>query len=157
MGQVIYIGSIREYLELSEKKTKDPGKFRKIEIVYDLNKIRKERNEMTDKSNDEKRFTKEEARVNTYLAEHKGVSYREACLAVLDSSEGLGETKKEFNELTKDEILRVKRNIDDIVYNLSQVKKSDAFNESDQKSLDEAYSKVQKVAGNLQVIIDKQD
>ncbi|GAI69058.1 unnamed protein product [marine sediment metagenome] len=41
-----------------------------------------------------KKFTKVEARVNTYLAEHKGVSYKEACFAVLDSSDGLGETER---------------------------------------------------------------
>ncbi|MBA7480870.1 hypothetical protein ES707_16333 [subsurface metagenome] len=41
-----------------------------------------------------KKFTKVEARVNTYLAEHKGVSYKEACFAVLNNSDGLGETKR---------------------------------------------------------------
>ena len=156
MGQVVYIGSIREYLELDKKKTGNPDKYKKIEIVYNFDQIKKEVLNMTDQKNDEKRFSKEEARVNTYMAENKGVSYREAVLACLDSSEGLPESKKEFNELTKDEIIRAKRNIDNIVYSLSEAKNSDAFNESDQKLLDEAYSKVQEVAKNLRVIVDKQ-
>jgi hypothetical protein len=155
MGQVVYIGSIREYLELDKKKTKDPDKFRKIEIIYDLNKIRKERSEMTDKSNDEKRFTKEEAKVNTYMAEHKGVSYREACLAVLDSSEGLGETKEEFTDLTSDEIIRAKKMIDDIIYNLSLAKKSDSFRKIDQDKLDKAYNLVKEVEESVKILVEK--
>ena len=158
MGQVIYIGSLKEYFDLEKKKTEDPGKYKKIEIIYDLNQIRKERDKMTDQEKkNEKVFSKEEAKVNKFMAEHKDVTYREAVLACLDSSEGLPETKKEFNELTKDEILRAKRNIDNIVYDLSQAKTSEAFNEGDQKLLDSAYSNVQEVAKNLQVVIDKQD
>ena len=156
MGQVIYVGSIEEYLELDKKKTKDPGEYKKIEIIYDLNKIRKEVKNMTDQSNDEKRFTKEEAKVNTYMAEHKGVSYRDACLAVLDSSEGLKEsTTEEYADLTKDEILRAKKSIDDIIYNLSLAKKSDSFDKADQDKLDKAYNLVKEVEESLQIVVDK--
>lgn len=155
MGQVIYIGSIREYLELDKKKTKDPDKYKKIEIIYDLNKIRKEVKNMTDQKNDEKRFTKEEAKVNAYMAEHKEVTYREACLAVLDSSEGLGETKEEFTNLTSDEIIRAKKMIDDIIYNLSLAKKSDSFRKTDQDKLDKAYNLVKEVEESVKILVEK--
>lgn len=97
MGQIIYIGSIEEYLKLDKKKTKDPDKYKKFEIVYDLNKIKKEVLNMTDQeTNDEKRFTAEEKKVNAFLEKNPKMSYREAVLAVLDKSEP--ETKKEFTE-----------------------------------------------------------
>jgi len=155
MGQVIYIGSIREYLELDKKKAKDPDKYKRIEIIYDINKLRKEVINMTDKSNEEKRFTKEEAKVNAYMAEHKEVTYREACLAVLDSSEGLGETKEEFTNLTSDEIIRAKKMIDDIIYNLSLAKKSDSFRKTDQDKLDEAYNLVKEVEESVKILVEK--
>jgi len=157
MGQVIYIGSIREYLELDKNKTKDPDKYKRIEIVYDLNKIKKEVRNMTDnQEKDEKRFTKEEAKVNAYMAEHKEVTYREACLAVLDSSEGLKEsTTEEYANLTKDEILKAKKSIDNIIYNLSLAKKSDSFNKADQDKLDKAYLLVKEVEENLQIVVEK--
>lgn len=129
---------------------------KKIEIVYDKNQNKKEVYKMTDQSKDEKRFTKEEALVNTYMAEHKDVSYREACLAVLDSSEGLKEsTTEEYADLTKDEILRAKKSIDDIIYNLSLAKKSDSFNKADQGKLDKAYLLVKEVEESLQIVVDK--
>ena len=99
MGQVIYIGSIQGYLELDKKKTKDPDKYKRFEIIYDINKLRKEVRNMTDQSNDEKRFSKEEKIVEEYIEKHPGVSYREAVLASLDKTE---ETKKEeFSEEEK--------------------------------------------------------
>jgi len=156
MGQVIYIGSIRGYLELDKKRAKDPDKYKRFEIIYDLNKIRKEvKNEMIDKNNEEKRFTKEEAKVNTYMAEHKNVSYREACLAVLDSSEGLGESEEKFTELTSDEINRAKKMIDDIIYNLSLAKKSDSFRKTDQDKLDKAYNLVKEVEESVKILVEK--
>jgi len=156
MGQVIYIGSIREYLELDKKKTKNPEKYKRIEIVYNLNQIKKEVRNMTDQSNDEKRFTKEEAKVNAYMAEHKEVTYREACLAVLDSSEGLKEsTTEEYANLTKDEILRSKKLIDETIYNLSLAKKSDSFNKADQDKLDKAYLLVKEVEESIKIVVEK--
>lgn len=155
MDQVVYIGSIREYLELDKKKTKNPEKYKKIEIVYNLNQIKKEVRNMTDQKNDEKRFTKEEAKVNTYMVEHKGVSYREACLAVLDSSEGLGESEEKFTELTSDEITRAKKMIDDIIYNLSLAKKSDSFRKTDQDKLDKAYNLVKEVEESVKILVGK--
>lgn len=154
--RIIYIGSVREYLELDKKKTKNPDKYKKIEIVYDLNKIRKEVKNVADQSNDEKRFTKEEAKVNTYMAEHKDVTYREAALACLDSSEGLKDnTSEEYAELTKDEINKMKKLIDEVVYNLSIAKKSDTFRRPDQDKLDKAYNLVKEVDENLQIIVEK--
>lgn len=155
MDQVVYIGSIREYLELDKKKAKNPEKYKRIEIVYDLNQIKKEVRKMTDQKNEEKRFTKEEAKVNTYMADHKGVSYREACLAVLDSSEGLGESEEKFTELTSDEINRAKKMIDDIIYNLSLAKKSDSFRKTDQDKLDKAYNLVKEVEESVKILVEK--
>lgn len=152
--KIIYIGSIREYLELDKKKTKNPDKYKSFEIIYDLNKIRKEVRNMS--NGDKKKFTKEEAKVNTYMAEHPNVSYRDACLAVLKSSEeGEGSTTEEYAELTKDEILRAKKQIDDIIYNLSLAKKSDSFNKADQDKLDKAYLLVKEVEESIQIIVDK--
>ena len=152
--KIICIESIKEYLELE----KNPDKFKKFEIIYDLNKIRKEvrRNEMTDQNNDEKRFTREEAKVNAFMKENPNVSYRDACLSVLDSSEeGIDKTSEEYSDLTSDEIKRSKKMIDEIIYNLSLAKKSDSFNKADQDKLDKAYNLVKEVEESLQIIVDK--
>lgn len=155
--KIIYVGTIEEYLKSEGEKTKDPDKYKKIEIVYDLDKMKKERKEVRNMSNgDEERFTREEAKVNTYMKENPGVDYRTACLAVLNSSEGLkGSTTEEYADLTKDEILRAKKSIDDIIYNLSLAKKSDSFNKADQDKLDKAYLLVKEVEENLQIVVEK--
>lgn len=104
MGQVIYIGSIREYLELDKNKAKDPDKYKRIEIIYDLNKIRKEVRNVS--NNDDERFSKEEKIVKEYIEKHPGISYREAVLVSLDKTE---ETKKEeFTEEKKQYIEKQK-------------------------------------------------
>jgi len=82
----------------------DQGK--KFEIIYPKNQIRKEVKKMTDQNNDEKRFTEEEKKVEEYILKHPEVSYREACLAVLDRSEP--ETKVEFTEEEKQYIEKQK-------------------------------------------------
>jgi len=66
------------------------------------NSIKKKKGEikMTDLTNDEKRFSEEESKVEKYLSSHKGVSYRDAVLACLDRSEP--EPKKE--EFTEEQI-----------------------------------------------------
>jgi len=95
--KIIYIGSKKEYLDVEKKKSKDPDKYKKFEIVYDFNKIRKEvRNEMTDQNDDEKRFNKEEKKVNKYLEDHKSenLTYRQAVLATLDKSESFPDREK---------------------------------------------------------------
>ena len=100
--RIIYIGSIREYLELDKKKTKNPDKYKKFEIVYDLNKIRKEVKKMTNKTDDEKRFSVEELKVNAFLEKNPKMSYREAVLICLDKSEPeikeVSEEEKQFIE-----------------------------------------------------------
>ena len=152
--KIVYIGSIREYLEWDKKKTKNPEKFKKFEIIYDLNKIRKEVRNMT--NDDEKRFTREEAKVNAYMKENPDVDYRTACLTVLDSSEeGIDKTSEEYSDLTSDEIKRSKKMIDEIIYNLSLARKSDSFNKVDQDKLDKAYNLVKEVEESLQIIVDK--
>lgn len=95
--KIIFIGSIREYLELDKKKTKNPDKYKKFEIVYDFTKIRKEVRNMTDQTNDEKRFSKEEKIVEEYLESHPKVEYREAVLTVLNKGE-LNENEKKVEE-----------------------------------------------------------
>ena len=101
MGQIVYIGSIEKYLELE----KDPDKYKKFEIVYDLNKKRKEVKKMT---NNDERFTEEEKKVQEFMAkpENKGISYRDAVIEVLDSTEP--KPKKEFTaeEIEKQEQLK---------------------------------------------------
>ncbi|MBA7576407.1 hypothetical protein ES695_02515 [Candidatus Atribacteria bacterium 1244-E10-H5-B2] len=156
MGQVIYIGSIREYLELDKNKVKDPDKYKRIEIIYDLNKIRKEVNEMTDQEkNDKKKFSAEELKVDAYLSSHKGVSYREAVLACLDKSEE-GEGKKaEFSELSSDEISGVSKNLDEAICNMDQAKKVKAFSEVDEGKILEAYNLIKQVKGNFDILVEK--
>ena len=47
MGQkIVYIGSIREYLEIEKKKTKNPKKYESITIIVDMKKLRKERSDL---------------------------------------------------------------------------------------------------------------
>lgn len=87
MDQTIFIGSIREYLELDKKKNRNPDKYKKIEIIYDIDNFRKERGNMTDQNKDEKRFNEEEKKVNAYIEKHPKISYREAVLACLDKTE----------------------------------------------------------------------
>ncbi len=45
MGQkIIYIRSIREYLDIEKKKARNPKKYESITISVDIKKLRKERN-----------------------------------------------------------------------------------------------------------------
>ena len=65
-----------------------------------------------EKTNDEKRFTEEEKKIQEFMAkpENKGVSYRDAVLKVLDRTEP--KPKKEFTkeEITKRENLKAVEN-----------------------------------------------
>ena len=69
-----------------------------IDFIKKLKGVKKMSNE---KTNDEKRFTEEEKKVQEFMAKpiNKGVSYRQAVLTVLDKSEP--EVKKEFTEEEK--------------------------------------------------------
>ena len=58
-----------------------------------------------------KKFIKVEARVNTYLAEHKGVSYKEACLAVLDSSDDGIDLIEKFPDYKSKKKRKIKRRL----------------------------------------------
>ncbi|GAI32635.1 unnamed protein product, partial [marine sediment metagenome] len=82
--------------------TGNPDKFKKIEIIYDMTKLRKEvRSEMTDQE------TKEEKKVDAYIEKHPGVTYRQAVLACLDKTESHPErekfTERELREKDEEE------------------------------------------------------
>ena len=66
-----------------------------INFIRKLKEVKKMSNEKTD---DEKRFTEEEAKVSKYLEDHKSekLTYRDAVLACLDRTEP--EIKKELTE-----------------------------------------------------------
>lgn len=84
----------KRILEIADQENID------IEAIIDFIKkskgVKKMSNEKTD---DEKRFTIEEKKVQEFMAENKDVSYRDAVLACLDRSEP--EPKKEFTEEEK--------------------------------------------------------
>ena len=44
--KVIFIGSIREYLEIEKKKFKNPKKYESITIIVDIKKLKKERSNL---------------------------------------------------------------------------------------------------------------
>jgi len=44
--RIIYIGSIREYLDIEKKKARNPKKYKSIAIIVDIKKLRKERNNL---------------------------------------------------------------------------------------------------------------
>jgi hypothetical protein len=85
--------SARKILECADQKDIDIEK-----IIEFINKLKGEKIKMTEKTNDEKRFSEEEKKVQEFMAkpENKGVSYRDAVLKVLDRSEP--KPKKEFTE-----------------------------------------------------------
>jgi len=120
--------------------------------------ITKEGKEVKNKMTNEKKFTDREAKVNIYLREHPGTTYREAVLksGIGSESEEKKSEKEEYVSLSKDEVLRAKKLIDDIVYNLSLAKKSDSFNKTDQEKLDQAYILVKEVDSALQILVGKQ-
>lgn len=102
-----------------------------------------------------KELTKEEQKVQKYISKNPGKTYREACLAVLDSSEGLEEYTKKFALLFPEEIIRMKEMMTNTIYNLSKMKSSKAFDQEDKDKLNEAYNLVAEVQESLQALIDK--
>jgi len=155
MNQIIYIGSIEEYLKLDKNKTKDPDKYKKFEIVVDINKLRKEVNKMTDQNDDEKRFSAEELKVDSYIKSHPGVDYRTAVLNSLDASEEKEGPPVEFAELDPDEVLKASKNLEEAIYNMSQAKESNAFNEADKAKILQAYNLLKQVKENLDTLVEK--
>jgi len=81
-----------------------------IGFIKKLKGVKKMSNEKTD---DEKRFTEEEKKVQKYMSEHKGVSYRDSVLACLDRSEPepkkeeFTEEEKQFIEKQKEDVKKV--------------------------------------------------
>lgn len=105
-----------------------------------------------------------EEKIQKYIGEHEGVSYREAVLAVLDKTETENEPiiKKEedfkFAEggtISSGEVKKTNELIDVVLFNLSLLKKLDSFPEEDQKLLDQAYQLVGKVRGNAEMIFSR--
>ena len=86
----------KRILEIADRENIDVEAI--IDFIKKLKGVKKMSNE---KTNDEKRFTEEEKKVQEFMAKpiNKGVSYRQAVLTVLDKSEP--ETKKEFTEEEK--------------------------------------------------------
>ena len=89
----------RKILECADQKDINVEK-----IIEFINKLKGEKIKMTEKTDDEKKFSEEEKKVQEFMAkpENKGVSYRDAVLKVLDRTEP--EPKKEF---TKEEITKI--------------------------------------------------
>ncbi|GAJ22009.1 unnamed protein product, partial [marine sediment metagenome] len=83
-----------------------------IEKIIDEIKKGKKVNKMSNEKTDDERFTAEEKKVQEFMAkpENKGVSYRDAVLEVLDSTEP--KKKREFtaDEIKKQEQLKVIEN-----------------------------------------------
>jgi len=46
MDRIIYIESIREYLDIEKKKVRNPKKYESFTIIVDIKKLRKERNNL---------------------------------------------------------------------------------------------------------------
>jgi len=78
-------------------------------IIDFINKLKGGKNEMTDQTNDEKRYSEEVLKVNAFLEKNPKISYREAVLACLDRSEP--ETKEEFTEEEKQFIEKQKEDV----------------------------------------------
>jgi len=127
-----------------------------IEKIIDfINKRKGVKREMDNQTNDKKRFTAEELKVDAYMSSHKGISYREAVLACLNSTEE-GEGKKvEFSELSSDEINGVSKNLDEAICNMNQAKKVKAFSEADEGKILEAYNLIKKVKENIDILVEK--
>ncbi|MBA7581676.1 hypothetical protein ES708_23584 [subsurface metagenome] len=88
----------KRILEIADQENIDVEAI--IDFIKKLKGVKKMSNEKTD---DEKRFSEEEKKVQEFMAkpENKGVSYRDAALKVLDRSEP--EVKEEFTEEQKKE------------------------------------------------------
>lgn len=97
----------KRILECADQKNID------IEKLIDFINKKKEVDKMTDQSNEEKRFSKEEKIVEKYIKKRKSqgieISYREAVLACLDKTE---ETKKE--EFTEEEKQYIEEQKEDV-------------------------------------------
>jgi len=140
----------KRILECADHKNIDVEKL--IEFIKKEREVKK----MTDQeTNDKKKFSAEELKVDAYMSSHKGVSYREAVLACLDKSEE-GEGKKiEFSELSSDEINGVSKNLDEAICNMDQAKKVNAFSEVDEGKILEAYNLLKEVKGNFDILVEK--
>ena len=81
----------KRILEIADQENIDIEAI--IDFIKKLKVVKKMSNEKTD---DEKRFTEEEKKVQKFMESHPKISYRDAVLEVLDRTEP--EPKKEFTE-----------------------------------------------------------
>jgi len=88
---------VKRILELVDQKDIDIEDILSFLKKF-IKKGKGEKREMTELTNDERRFTAEEIKVNKYLEDHKGenLTYRDAVVACLDRTEP--EPKKVFTE-----------------------------------------------------------
>jgi len=134
----------------------DEKKISFEKIMELIDKEKRGDNEMEKDVKNEKKFTDAEAKINIYLKENPGCSYRDAVLnSGLRSSEEINQKKVEYTTLTKDEVLRAKKLIDEVIYSLSLAKKSDSFIEVDQGKLDQAYELVKQVSKTMEILVEK--
>ena len=102
------VGKIIECIDQKDVDIEDILSFLKKFIK----KGKGEKEEMTNLTDDEKRFSKEVKIVEKYQESHPGVSYRDSVLACLDRTEP--ETKQEFTEEQKEDSKREKENLEKI-------------------------------------------
>ena len=96
---------VGKIIECADQKGIDIDK-----IIESINKLKGVKTEMTEQTNDEKRFTEEEKIVEKYQESHPGVSYRDAVLATLDRTEPKPKKEPTKEEITKRENLKAVEN-----------------------------------------------
>ena len=114
-GEEKMVYQLKNITEVDVAKIIECADFKGInieEIIKSINKLKEVKIKMTEKTDDEIRFTEEEKKVEEFMAkpENKGVTYRDAVLKVLDRTEP--EPKKEFTaeEIKKRENLKAVEN-----------------------------------------------
>lgn len=127
-----------------------------IEFINKRNKRKEVNDKVTDKEKKEKKeLTKEQLKVNVYLAAHKGCTYREAVLATLEKTEG-NEKKEEPIERTEGEIWMTRNRLEGIVFNLTDTSRMWNMPRVDQDRLMKACELVNEVLKPLQALEKKE-
>ncbi|MBA7529474.1 hypothetical protein ES705_21672 [subsurface metagenome] len=98
-GKEKMVYQLKNITEANVKRIIECADFKGIdieEIIKSINKIKEVKIKMTEKTDDEIRFTEEEKKVNAFLEKNPKMSYRDAVTEVLDRTEP--KPKKEFTE-----------------------------------------------------------
>ncbi len=98
-GEEKMVYQLKNITEVDVAKIIECADFKGIdieEIIKSINKLKEVKIKMTEKTDDEIRFTEEEKKVNAFLEKNPKMSYREAVETVLDRTEPL--VKEEFIE-----------------------------------------------------------